>query len=142
MDVISGEPLTWNNWAKNQPASLSEDQDCAVINKNWKLEAVRCTDKALTFCRLEGPVRFQLRGAPEQVWWPRRWPDTQYTMVSPTLMTGHADTAIIATTGPDGWAIIDVRENKTMATSPGASFPLGTRTQSTTAQIKATKPTY
>ena len=34
MDVFSGEPLTWKNWAKNQPASLSEDQDCAVINKN------------------------------------------------------------------------------------------------------------
>ena len=34
MDVVSGSPLTWNNWAKNQPASLSEDQDCAVINKD------------------------------------------------------------------------------------------------------------
>ena len=34
VDVFSGKPLTWKNWAKNQPASLSEDQDCAVINKN------------------------------------------------------------------------------------------------------------
>ena len=72
-------------------------------------------------------MRFQLRGAPEQGWWPWLWVDTQYTMLSPTYLAGHANTAIIATTFPDGWAIIDVRKNKTMASTEGVSFPLGTR---------------
>ena len=45
VDVVSGSPLTWKNWAKNQPASLSEDQDCAVINtddkRNTEISSVR-----------------------------------------------------------------------------------------------------
>ena len=104
-----------------------------------KLEAIRCTDEALTICRLEGRVRFQLRGAPEQEWWTYSWVDTQYTMISATYLTGHANTAIIAIATNfdrhDAWAIIDVRKNKTMAITEGPSFPLGTRSQSTTTKI-------
>ena len=52
-------------------------------------------------------------------------------MFSPTYIKGTANNAIIADTDGMsiiGWSIIDVRKNKTMANTPGASFPLGTRT--------------
>lgn len=64
-----------------------------------KLEATRCTDEALTLCRLDGPVRFQLRGAPVFKWQSETTPyvvDTQYTMISPYYLKGNTNNAIIA----------------------------------------------
>ena len=100
-----------------------------------KLEAIRCTDEALTICRLDRPVRFQLRGVPELDWYEGDYVDTQYSMLSPTYMKGNANNAIIATTdesGDAGWAIIDVGRNRSMAQTDGTTFPLGTRKQSST----------
>ena len=73
---------------------------CAVTGRPVarKLEATRCTDEALTICRLGGPVRFQLRGAPELAWWEATYVDTQYTMINPTFMRGNTDNAIISGT--------------------------------------------
>ena len=71
-----------------------------------KLEATRCTDEALTLCRLDGPVKLQLRGAPvlskgtSPVFdWSETNPyvvDTQYTMISPHYLKGNTNNAIIA----------------------------------------------
>ena len=51
-----------------------------------KLEAIRCSDKALTICKLDQPVRFQLRGSPRLEWYTWDFVDTQYTMLSSTYM--------------------------------------------------------
>ena len=106
-----------------------------------KLEAIRCTDEALTICRLDRPVRFQLRGVPKLEWYVAHsgldYVDTQYSMLSSSYMKGNANNAIIATTdagGDAGWAIIDVGRNKSMAQTDGTTFPLGTRKQSSSKQ--------
>ena len=74
--MYSGRKMSWTNWGKKQPANKTADQDCAVFSaKDGKFEAIRCSDSALAICRLEGPVRFQLRGGCPDI-------DSQYTMVN------------------------------------------------------------
>ena len=101
VEVYSGVAMSWTNWGKKQPANKTADQDCAVINKDGKFEAMRCSDTALTICRLDSPVRFQLRGVCET--WPGM--DSQYTMVNSSHMIGNMKNVIIKNN--DGWAILD-----------------------------------
>ena len=103
-----------------------------------KLEAIRCTDEALTICKLDRPVRLQLRGVPKLEWYVAHsgldYVDTQYSMLSPSYMKGNANNAIIESSWGGGWSLIDVGKNKTMAQTTGTTFPLGTRKQSSSKQ--------
>ena len=119
VEVFTGKEMTWKNWAKKQPASKTEDQDCAVINKEGKFEAIRCSDTALTVCRVQGPVRFQLRGVCQY-----SGLDTQYTMLNSSYMIGNINT-VISKRDTDGWSIVD-KDSKVLA-SAGTNFPLGSQ---------------
>ena len=114
--MYSGRKMSWTNWGKKQPANKTADQDCAVFSaKDGKFEAIRCSDSALAICRLEGPVRFQLRGGCPGI-------DSQYTMVNSSHMIGNMETVI--TRMSDSWAILD-RDSQVVSSSPNLDFPLG-----------------
>ena len=110
--------MSWTNWAKKQPANKTVDQDCAVLNKEGKFEAIRCSDSALTVCRLETPVRFQLRGACQT--WPGT--DSQYTLVNSSHMIGNIQNVITKNT--DGWTLLD-QDSKVLSVASSPDFPLG-----------------
>ena len=111
--------MSWTNWGKKQPANKTADQDCAVFNnKDGKFAATRCSDTALTICRLEGPVRFQLRGACQTA--PAM--DSQYTMVNSTHMIGNMRNVITKNT--EGWTILD-EDSKSLSNTSSLDFPLG-----------------
>ena len=114
---LTGEKLGRElRWDKRQPANKTEDQDCAVVNADKKLEAVRCSQEALTLCRMERPVRFQLRGADINT-----GEDTQFTLVNSSHMIGNIKTFMRQ--DMESWAIID-RAGKVLSRA-GTSFPLG-----------------
>ena len=116
VDVMTGGEMTWSNWAKKQPANKTGDQDCAVINKEGQFEAMRCSDTALTVCRLRGQVRFQLRGVCQDT-----EVDTQYTLVNSSYMIGNIKNFLKKT--DVGWTIIT--RNSSELASAGQDFPLG-----------------
>ena len=127
INVVTGEPLTWDNWAQGQPDNFGGNENCVEL-KSGRLNDVSCDSIYCPIMKIENSPTFELRGSCEdsQV-------DRFYTLlldsgsILGTELLGFTHTKMTWDSGKQVWNIVDMVDGSILAYSNSTlSYPFGT----------------